>query len=160
MDPSSSSQRAKMLVVDPYKKLSKQGKYESADTPSLKKLKTVHECVKNTFEYVTTPSLTKMNIIPDSVVTNSSTVDKKGVWCSLKEGKKSPQQRTIMDSTNWKLEFDNKTPIQTKTSPGAVSTETATKSPYKSCHLVGKANQQTSKSTTKLSNQQSKETKL
>jgi hypothetical protein len=68
-----------MLVVDPYKKLSKQGKYESADTPSLKKLKTVHECVKNTFEYVTTPSLTKMNIIPDSVVTNSSTVDKKGV---------------------------------------------------------------------------------
>jgi hypothetical protein len=65
-----------------------------------------------------------------------------------------------MDSTNWKLEFDNKTPIQTKTSPGAVSTETATKSPYKLRHLVGKANQQTFKSTTKSYNQQSKETKL
>jgi hypothetical protein len=79
MDPSSLSQRAKMLVVDPYKNLSKQGKYESADTPSSKKLKTVRECVKNKFEYVTTLSLTKMNSIPDSVVANSSTVNKKGV---------------------------------------------------------------------------------
>jgi len=78
MDSSSSSQRAKMLVVDLYKNLSKQGKYESADTPSSKKLKTVRECVKNKFEYVTTPSLTKMNSIPDSVVENSSTVNKKG----------------------------------------------------------------------------------